>query len=1607
MAQNIDKGNLVQAGKKANLTPAQLEQINSVYDMYSTHISLNNLPPSVGAVKFAQLDPNKQAVIQAFFGNTPTPTAPPVGPTGSKTPGRGIIEQAAYLAIQPVITPAKLALKGMTWAADQVARGYRFTQIAKRPEFAQGSGLDNLALAWQKAGANGEMVFDTERMEKIQRTYGDDITWVAKQISAGIPQAKIIASAQNENQKKLAFAAGSEDGDPLVDEAVAKVNAAKYSPGRQVANAVLPEFLEGRPGLYTWLSGSTDAVWVMRTDPTLLLGKVRKLYLANKYALTKTIGTTEKVEQSFANPKIYGFWDQYTKDLDELNKARNAGDEKKIGELTGKLRILGPGFTENGVNEALSKFAKSDFGGILNVNTAKAFLSDAERIEPIFYGQPGFQIKVMPLLTPARRAKVNLYTQATRTFDLNKDSADFVRNVVFDEADIQGISGLEAAKRSLMGREGETAVEAGARTAERIKAAEELKYIDKFSIAGINKRIDSFTRKFATMPDMLELGDVASDKSAIQFERYAKLVYGRYSARILGDAYRNSDLGQRRLMAQGLQSAVGELRGLRGTPGGRKLLNTIGNLGREAQYSNRVYDADHPEGFIPSAINGQDSALYPTQLNNTMSWITPKELDRYAGRETFLSKMWGLQYRQAADDVVGTYATGTLFGPRFPVRNAIEDYIFYLANGEGVFKSALNIARTRRLATNVRTASKDLNLGMVNRLVRKADKEKILAKLNDIDNNISRSFDDAGNEVITKGVFESRAAQEEAKRKVLAEVFLRNKFNDAQLGEFGSDFDRYVYEFVKYGDFENLLRIGQEGAQNINAGADVISRATRLSGRHGKVVDFKFNEEEYAKQFGSFVDLSPISEEGKISWAFQIAQKANDELGSQAMRLLSIYGDNKEAFAKSLASWIDEDKFMSKLKPQFDRYSDKSYTSTQHAAAVYDDIKALFSRNDGSLNKELLDRFLVRTPKGELRTSINDFNIDWLPTNPKDLPKSITGPRLIPVTQSQNVISDLVSRGWSWLGAANARLSRDQITFDAAFKIRKDLEPYRLDLEAKIGKEAADAQIVKLSQDLAVERVLSFVDNPDVRSQLAWSMRNFARFYRATEDAYRRAYRTLKYNPEGLRKIALTYEGVDHSGFVQRDDQGNPYFIYPGLAPVYNAVNKVLSAFGLGDRFVTPMPLQFGASLKMLTPSADPQSWLPTFSGPLSGFSISTMYSIAGFASKSSIEPIAAVAGEIKSTKGLVLGEISETQSFWEAALPGHVTRFLNRIDQNERDSQYASAFRKAVTYLEAAGYAPGGDATPGELAEYQKRLRSTITGILTTRFVLGFFAPAQPAVTLKSDMAEWVRDNGSVNFKQVFSQLVDEYRDDPNPIGKAMADWVKYYPDQVPYTINESNPVIQARFKTSNEAANWIDSNKDLISKYPEGSGFLIPQDGKFTWDAYQFLKDNGYRQNKMMDDYLKEIFVSKDKQFYYTQQDVYENALANTSSDSEKRRINEAWRVWSKEYKDTRPLLQEEFANSAANNIKRQAAYTDLKNMLAETNINNKAANALRQMVDIYENYLVTKDTIYNSQTQRDIDARENLKVETIQRLKAIAETDPNANGAFNVLFANFLRG
>jgi predicted metal-dependent phosphoesterase TrpH len=125
--------------------------------------------------------------------------------------------------------------------------------------------------------------------------------------------------------------------------------------------------------------------------------------------------------------------------------------------------------------------------------------------------------------------------------------------------------------------------------------------------------------------------------------------------------------------------------------------------------------------------------------------------------------------------------------------------------------------------------------------------------------------------------------------------------------------------------------------------------------------------------------------------------------------------------------------------------------------------------------------------------------------------------------------------------------------------------------------------------------------------------------------------RVVKYNPMAIRKAALTYDGIAHNGWIQEDDQGEKYFVYPGIEPIYAAVRSAMVAVGVPAEFKTPFPVQFGAQVKMLTPSLNQDSLIPTFSGPLAGVSmkvISNLVDVAGAPGAAALEQALEAVGD-------------------------------------------------------------------------------------------------------------------------------------------------------------------------------------------------------------------------------------------------------------------------------------------------------------------------------------------------------------------------------------------
>jgi hypothetical protein len=293
---------------------------------------------------------------------------------------------------------------------------------------------------------------------------------------------------------------------------------------------------------------------------------------------------------------------------------------------------------------------------------------------------------------------------------------------------------------------------------------------------------------------------------------------------------------------------------------------------------------------------------------------------------------------------------------------------------------------------------------------------------------------------------------------------------------------------------------------------------------------------------------------------------------------------------------------------------------------------------------------------------------------------------------------------------------------------------------------------------------------------------------------------------------------------------------------------------------------------------------------------------------------------------------------------------------------------------------------------------------VLGLRFLFGFIAPAAPSVQLKSEMASWVRQNGQTSYKAVFNDLRTRYGD----IDKAAQEWIRLFPDQMPYTISESEATTVAAVNAVGAATDWIDKNGNILNKYKEAGAFLIPNAGAFDFNAYKLLFKSGLKTNKTLTDFVSEVSSAKDKQIYYNKKDEYDQQMAYTTSTDAKRVLRDQWQTWADEFKGARPALQQELSSGSAKAVQRTRALDDLRNMLNDNSVrvNPGLQKTLKSMLDAYDSYVLQRDLSTFAANGRTQDYKDSLRLNTQNTLESIAGKDSNALAAYNSLLAPLFR-
>jgi hypothetical protein len=1567
VAQNQQLNALAQ---QAGLTQQQKDQIAGLSKLLDSHQSLMSMPSDVASQEFNKKTPDQQKAHTSFFS------------------GDNPLGNALHYVTSAAKTIIAAPFKALNEVSDFSTRLYRTAAIS------MDQGVD-LGAAFKIANDKGDKVFSPGRITDAEGKFGKDMMSVAVKIASGDSLASIQANG-TDAEKLIASTAvqlqESGKNDLLLQDAIDAAQAAKYSPGRQLANLLLPGSMEGSGFLYKGISGIGDASFRIFLDPTLVFGKAKKAVDAGEWVLFNilgkekysygrsllgTVNNPERVDRVFQDTRVVNFFDTYGAKLDELSNARKSGNNQAGAKISAELTRIAPEFGPATQSELIA-------AGVKNAETAKGYLKNVDVTAAILRGQTGRKTALIPILDTSRKVRISILTTGNKVLDIDKVGSALIKAYYgLDTKTEDIVQGLNAKSEMIAAGE---------------KSVGKLRQSGSFVFTNnqIRGRIDRFAAKFAITPYFKEdFFDFNALDSSDKIYQLARLGMTRYHARVIKEAFSAGNEGQKRQIFDGLWDTMAEIKGWNKASIGQKII-------RDARTKPEMYAASIPrkvidpvtgakttELFNPAAIgpDGEQMAILDWQLSSGISVPKMSALNAAVAKEALLSRKFGINYKKWIEDGTNFWSWGTLAGPRTVIRNAGEDLLLHGLIGESPFAAIAG----RRFMTRLAKADPEAKASMIARITSKIDRPEVTAQIEKaLKSGDSNDF-----------------------QTIVATQLVKNSL--------GSVLDEAAYKRManhfKYGNKESLNSAVSDGARNAQNGGNYATSVTKdvsFYGAHNRQ-ELELDGIKWEKATGVAYGLidPTVSQASRISWLFSLATNANSDLGALAFRYMK--PGMEEATRRKIA--------IEGITAYLEKLPEKAYgrfglaavgvDKQTHAAAIYDSVRAIVSKLDGSLNDELVSKIRTVDKDGNILINAKELSLDDLPSIGKynDAPKYISGPTFIPST-GQNFTAGFINSTWDLMAKGNAELSRKpmahyelnqvlKIMDESGFRKNQiDRATKGLTDEAKILAETnAEKQLAAIAEDIAANRVLSYVDNPDVRSQLAMSVRNFARFYRATEDFYRRAVRSVRYNPESLARASLTYEGIIHSGWIHTDESGDQYFFYPGLSPVYRVMDKVAKAFGVNSGFQTGLPIEFSAKLKMITPSMNPDSLFPTFAGPAAAFPVKMVGNLVP---------------QFKELEQYLTGNYGQDQPMISALLPAHLNRFLQTLNKDERNGQYASAFRKAATYVEASGQGlkttigPDGveiPPSPGDIAEYQQKLQGASTTVLALRFLFGFFAPASPSVTLKSDMAGWARDNGTVSYKAAFNQLIEQYHGD---IDKATGEWIKYYPNQVPYTVAESESTVVANVRAVDKATSWLTENQDLLSRYPQAAAFLIPQAGTFSFDTYRLLSQSGLKQNKSLEEFTRQVSVAKDQQTYFDTKSEYDKKLVMAFSTDSKRRIRDEWQMWADEFKGARPLLQIQLAKSASNQVERVQALDDLRNMLNDTSVTTEARTrkALKEMLNEYDSYVSQRDRAASPGSSFSASYKDNLDVNAQNRIKSIASGNANAEAAFNSLFAPLFR-
>lgn len=505
---------------------------------------------------------------------------------------------------------------------------------------------------------------------------------------------------------------------------------------------------------------------------------------------------------------------------------------------------------------------------------------------------------------------------------------------------------------------------------------------------------------------------------------------------------------------------------------------------------------------------------------------------------------------------------------------------------------------------------------------------------------------------------------------------------------------------------------------------------------------------------------------------------------------------------------------------------------------------------------------------------------------------------------------DIINRYQNWtmdvMDATVTGLLRQKIVWFKISKNLKELKPFESNIRQdiidnaikadpyikvdknrmaaleKFAANSAEARLANLAYEQAVSDVISMVDNPNVRSNLAVSVRSVGRFYRATEDFQRRSYRLYTKRPlRALMRLRLLQTGLQANGDVYTDEKGDQYIIFPTDALINSAVEPVMRVLTGNDMFQVPTFSDLTVKLRLINPSFSPDAGQPALSGPIGAVS---MMGVKALLNELPFVPKAWKQEGKDIINEWALGDIGKNLDLYTALMPMFQQSILATLPYDELNRQKASATTAAIAAFQAYGYGLPANATAEQKRKYMNDLKISVWSLLLFRNFAGNISPGQPTLKQTSQLTDAVKRAGisspKSEFWDIYNSIIRNSNGDlGNVFDLAVMTWIGKNPGKSAWLVPTSQKEYKVFINKTNQVKDWAVKNDKFIDTYQEIAWIFSPRSGEYNPDIYNWMQSEGLLSRPDLEKYLLAVQLEEDKINYFSIDKQRDEKLKNSN--------------------------------------------------------------------------------------------------------------------------------